>query len=134
MPDNISFASLCVRDPEYRTYNAPHQIPIVPASSFVFDSIEQGMALFEGTEEGHIYGRFGNPTVDAAAEKIARLEAAGTGREAFGLLTSSGMGAIHVALAGLLRSGAAVLTQADLYGGTTNLIKDLLGPLGIDHH
>lgn len=134
MPADISFASLCVRDPEYRSFNPPHQIPIVPASSFVFDSIEQGMDLFDGKEEGHIYGRFGNPTVDAAATKIAALEAAGTGREAFGLLTSSGMGAIHVALAGLLRPGAAVLTQADLYGGTTNLIKDLLGPLGIEYY
>jgi methionine-gamma-lyase len=134
MPTDISFASLCVRDPEYRSSNPPHQIPIVPASSFVFDSIEQGMALFDGVEEGHIYGRFGNPTVDAAAAKIAALEAAGAGRAAYGLMTSSGMGAIHVVLAGLLRPGAAVLTQADLYGGTTNLIKDLLGPLGIEYY
>jgi methionine-gamma-lyase len=134
MPTDISFASLCVRDPEYRSLNPPHQIPIVPASSFIFDSIEQGMAIFDGREEGHIYGRFGNPTVDAAAAKIAALEAVGTGQPAFGLLTSSGMGAIHVVLAGLLRPGSAVLTQADLYGGTTNLIKDLFGPLGIEYY
>ncbi|PHI18136.1 hypothetical protein CEQ90_19515 [Lewinellaceae bacterium SD302] len=115
--------SRCVRDPEYKAANPAHQIPIVAASSFVFDSIEQGLDIFDGKTEGHVYGRFGNPTIDAAAQKIADMEAHGTGIPAYGLFTSSGMSAIATTLLACVPAGQKVLCQQDLYGGTTNLIQ-----------
>jgi len=123
--------SISARDPQWEAGNAPHQLPIYAASSFVFDSIEQGIAIFEGEQPGNIYSRFGNPTVTAVADKIALLESRGLAVPAFGLLTSSGMAAISVLALGLLKSGDSLVTQADLYGGTVALFRDILQPLGI---
>ena len=121
----MQLSSRAVRDPEFPSYNPPHQIPLVAASSFVFDTIEQGEAIFDGAETGHIYGRFGNPTVDAAAQKIAALEGYGLEEEPGGLFCSSGMAAIATVLLGVCEPGDVVLTQADLYGGTTSLLQQL---------
>ena len=121
----MTLHSTTVRDPEYPALNPPHQIPLVAASSFVFDSIEQGMGIFGGEQPGHIYGRFGNPTIDAAANKIAALEGHGLETPAAGLFCSSGMSAIATVFLGVCGAGEGVLTQADLYGGTTGLLEQL---------
>lgn len=129
--DQYAPATISAQDPEWTQGNPPHQLPIYAASSFAFDSIEQGIAIFEGTSSGNIYSRFGNPTVDSVAKKIAQLETNGTALQAEGLLTSSGMAAISTLALGLLQPGDTVLTQADLYGGTIALFRDVLQPLGI---
>ena len=126
----MKFSSLSVRDPRVEQYNAPHQVPIVAASSFVFNDLQQGEDIFGGSEPGHIYGRFGNPTVDAAARKIAELEGYGIDRPTHGLFCASGMAAISTAIMGTCKAGDAILTPADLYGGTSSLI-DQLGSCGI---
>jgi len=122
---NMTIDSLSVRDPQFQNLNPPHQIPLVAASSFVFDSIEEGMAIFSGEQPGHVYGRFGNPTIDAVAEKIAALEGFGLDQPTAGLFCSSGMAAIATVMLGLCEPGDTVLTQADLYGGTTSLLQQL---------
>ncbi len=127
----MKLASLSVKDPRLTQHNPPHQVPLVAASSFVFESIEQGMDIFDGVQAGHIYGRFGNPTVDAAADKIAALESHGTGVEAYGLFCASGMAAISTVLLGLCKAGDTILSQEDLYGGTSALI-DSLSPRGVN--
>lgn len=119
----MTLSSASVRDPEFRNLNPPHQIPLVAASSFVFDSIEQGMAIFGGEQDGHVYGRFGNPTIDAAAAKIAALEGHDLDQPAAGLFCASGMAAIANVFLGVCEAGEGVLTQADLYGGTTGLLQ-----------
>ncbi len=118
-------SSLTVRDPAVAQHNPPHQVPLVAASSFVFESIEQGMDIFDGREPGYIYGRFGNPTVDAAAQKIADLEGYGLDQACYGLFCASGMAAISTTLVALCDSGQVILSQGDLYGGTANLIETL---------
>lgn len=125
-------SSISARDPEWTAGNPPHQLPIYAASSFIFDSIEQGIDIFDGKVPGNIYSRFGNPTVDAVAAKIAQLESRGLENTALGLLTSSGMAAISLLGIGLLKPGDKLLTQSDLYGGTVALFRDILQPLGIE--
>src|SRR3954462_1702130 len=67
------------------------------------------------------YGRFRNPTVDVAADEVARLE----GAEA-AFMTSSGMGAIATSLLSLLRSGDRVVAAQQVYGDTRDLlVRDL---------
>ncbi len=134
MKKQIGFGSLCVQEPEERRSTRPHQLPIYAASSFAFNSIEEGMEVFLGNQPGHIYSRFGNPTIDAVAEKIAQLEVHGSASKATALLTSSGMAAISTLLLGLLKSGEAILTQGNLYGGATALFRDVLQPLQIGYH
>ena len=125
IPLPVTLDSLAIRDPHFPGHNPPHQIPLVAASSFVFDTIEEGMAIFGGEQPGHVYGRFGNPTIDAAANKIAALEGFGLEEEAAGMFCSSGMSAIATVFLGVCEAGEVVLTQADLYGGTTGLLQQL---------
>lgn len=54
--------------------------PIFQASTFVFDSAEQGGRRFAGQESGFIYSRLGNPTTSQLEQKIALLEGGRTAR------------------------------------------------------
>jgi len=125
------FGSLCVKDIEAVITTKPHQLPIYATSSFEFESIDQGIDIFTGKTEGHVYARYGNPGIDVVAKKIARLEAFGSDHDAWALMTSSGMSAISTLIMGLAKSGDKILTQNDLYGGTSELFNKLFRPLGI---
>ena len=48
--------------------------PIYQTSTFAFESTGQGAARFAGEEQGYIYSRMGNPTVEALEKSIAALE------------------------------------------------------------
>lgn len=124
--------SLTVKErPDNRT-TAPHVLPIYATSSFAFDDINQGIEIFKNIESGHVYSRYANPTVDTVAAKIAELETHGLGLEASAVMTSSGMSAISTLLLGVLKSGDKVLTQGNLYGGTTELLTAVFGQFGIE--
>jgi len=73
------------------------------------------------------YGRFRNPTVDVAADEVARLEEA---EAAF--MTSSGMGAIATSLLTLLRAGDRVVAAQQVYGDTRDLLVRDLPAWGFD--
>jgi cystathionine beta-lyase/cystathionine gamma-synthase len=73
------------------------------------------------------YSRFSNPTVEAAAEEVARLE-----RGEAALMTSSGMAAIATTLVTLLQAGNSVVTARELYGDTHDLFARDLPRLGVD--
>jgi methionine-gamma-lyase len=128
----MKFDSLTVKEhPENRT-TAPHILPIYATSSFDFEDIDQGIEIFKNIESGHAYSRYANPTVDTVAAKIAALEAYGLDIEASAVMTSSGMSAIATLFLGTLRSGDKVLSQGNLYGGTTELLKSIFGQFGIE--
>lgn len=63
---------------------------ILPAmfltSGYAYDSAEQAAARMAGDEEGYVYSRYGNPTNQMLAERLALLEGAETCR-----VTASGM-------------------------------------------
>ncbi len=125
------FGSTCVHDPKLPKQNDPHVFPIYATSSFDFESIQQGIDIFSKKESGYIYSRFDNPTIQLVAEKIARLENHGGEQTAYGLLLSSGMAAISTLCLALLKPGDSILTQGNLYGGTTELFSQVLDPLKI---
>ena len=128
----MHFESLSVREwPDPRT-TRPHVLPIYATSSFDFDDIEQGIRIFANEEQGHTYSRYGNPTVEATAAKIAALESFDSDINAIGLMTNSGMAAIEVLTGGLLKQGDKILTQPNLYGGTTELLQKILSNRGIE--
>ncbi len=133
MKKALGFGSVCAREWKEKRFNPSHQLPIHATSSFVFESLEEGMAIFSGRQEGHIYGRFGNPTIDTVAEKIAALEGYGLADQPVAYLLSSGMAAISTLAIGLLRPGDKILTQGNIYGGTTSLFSQILTPLGIGY-
>lgn len=124
--------SLTVKErPDNRT-TAPHVLPIYATSSFAFEDIGQGIEIFKNIESGHVYSRYANPTVDTAAAKIADLETHGLGLEAYAMMTSSGMSAISTLLLGVLKAGDKILTQGNLYGGTTELLTAVFGQFGVE--
>ncbi|MDB5253836.1 MAG: PLP-dependent transferase [Flaviaesturariibacter sp.] len=114
-------------DPRYA-----HLVPIYASSTYVYDTAEQGMRRFSGEEPGYIYGRWGNPTITEAEQKIAALETFGLDMEAKGILHSSGMAAIATLFLGTLKAGDKILTHYSLYGGTDELANKLLPGLGIE--
>jgi methionine-gamma-lyase len=132
MKKEIGFGSFCVHEFKDQRTTKPHQLPLYATSSFELESIEQGIEIFTGKEKGHVYGRYGNPTIDTVAEKIAQMEAHGLDMEASGILVSSGMSAISTLLLSILKSGDKILTQGNLYGGTTELLTKVMGPFEVE--
>lgn len=128
---NINFKTLCVTEHKDTKTTPPHQLPIYATSSFVFDEVEDSIEIFTGAKSGHVYSRYGNPTIDTVAEKIAELEGNGCAERPFAFLTSSGMSAISTLLYSILNTGDAILTQANIYGGTTELFNKVLSRHGI---
>lgn len=113
-------------DPRYA-----HLVPIYASSTYVYDTAEQGMNRFGGKEEGYIYGRWGNPTVTEAEEKIAALETFGLNLPVKAIVHASGMAAISTLLLSTLKAGDKILSHYSLYGGTEELINKILPNLGI---
>lgn len=131
------FGSLCVHGGHVMDPNHAHLTPIYASSTFVFDSAEQGMNRFRGTEPGYIYSRWGNPSFTEAEQKIAALEtfglqaADGSPLKAKALLHASGMAALSTLFFSQLQAGDAVLSHRSLYGGTDELLQKTLPPLGV---
>ena len=115
------------KDPMYA-----HQVPIYASSTYVFDEAEQGMRRFSGKEEGYIYSRWGNPTMTEAEEKISALETFGLNRQVKGILHASGMAAITTLMLATLKPGDKILTHFSLYGGTNELLSNILPGLKIE--
>jgi cystathionine beta-lyase/cystathionine gamma-synthase len=104
----------------------PLTTPIYETTTFVFDSAQEVRDYNEGRSDKYLYTRYGNPTVSAVEQKLAKLELADTA-----MLLSSGQAATTTALLGLLKSGDEIVCSSAIYGGTLHLIADLLPKFGI---
>ncbi len=100
--------------------------PLYQTSTFAFDSPDQGAARFKGEEEGYIYTRLANPTIDRLEEKIAALEG-GAGA----LACSTGMGAIATLYFSLLSAGDHVVATSSLYGPSRTLLEKQFSRFGV---
>ncbi len=124
----------CVSDHKLSESGQSHVIPIHATSSYSYRSIQDSIDVFEGKKEGHVYSRFSNPTVSEVENKLASLEAHGTQHDASCWLTSSGLAAISTFAMSMLREGDEVLTQPDLYGGTTEVFNKIVTKCGNKIH
>jgi len=115
-----------------------HLTPIFATSTFTFDTAEDGMDSFAGTDKTRVYSRWGNPTFTAAEETIAALEAFGlkddNGQplQLKALLHSSGQAAMSTLFLSNLKAGDAILSHYSLYGGTQELMTKVLAATGIE--
>ena len=107
------------------------EAPLHLASAFAFDDAAQAAAAFRGENEHYIYGRWGNPTVDALGRKLAALEAPGSGDAIAACVTASGMAAISATLLTLCEAGDAVVAPRSMYGEAARLLRERLPRLGI---
>ncbi|MEK7363737.1 MAG: PLP-dependent transferase, partial [candidate division NC10 bacterium] len=101
--------------------------PLYQTNVFVFDSMAQVEAVWEGKEPGFVYGRYGTPNHAMLETMVAELE-----RGEAAVACASGMGATTALILGLLRRGDHLVAARDLYGSTTALFTDEVGRLGIE--
>ncbi len=101
--------------------------PVHLTSTFVFKNADHGTGCFAGTDEGYIYTRLGNPTLDLLGEKIAAIE----GAEA-GLTAASGMAALAAVAMTLCRPGDNFVACNSLYGGTFALFNRHMRDFGVE--
>lgn len=132
------FETICIHGGHKAESNRAHLTPIYASSTYTFDSAEQGVDIFLGKEKGYVYGRFGNPTINEAEEKIAMMEAyklkdsQGNPLQLKAILHASGMAAITTMLLSNLKAGEKIITHHSLYGGTQELIDKVLPDLGME--
>lgn len=104
----------------------PLTTPVYETTTFLFENAAEVRAYNEGKSPKFLYSRYGNPTVLAVEQTIARLE----GSES-AMLLSSGQAATTTALMALVAAGDEVVCSAAIYGGTLHLLSDLLAKFGV---
>lgn len=115
-----------IREQADRSSFREHAVPLYLTSSFIFDSAEQGRAIFAEEEEGNVYSRYSNPNTTEFINKVCAME----GAEA-GLAFSSGMAAVFTSFAGLLKSGDHIVSCRAIFGSTHQLFTKLFPRWGI---
>ncbi|MDH5475775.1 MAG: aminotransferase class I/II-fold pyridoxal phosphate-dependent enzyme [Cyclobacteriaceae bacterium] len=126
--ENLHFETLAIRNQTAQTLQKEHSSPLYLTSSFTFDSAEEGAALFNGDAEGNLYSRFSNPNCDEFTNKLKVLE----NTEA-GIATATGMAAVFVTFASLLKAGDHVVASSAIFGNSLNILKAILPNYGIEH-
>ena len=118
--------SKIIREQAPRSATREHSVPLYLTSSFIFDSAEQGRAVFAGEEEGTIYSRYSNPNTTEFINKVCIMEGAEDG-----LAFSSGMAAVFASFAGFVRSGDHIVSAGAIFGSTHQLFTELFPRWGI---
>jgi O-succinylhomoserine sulfhydrylase len=126
-PADWATATKAIRAGSHRTEFGEHSEAMFLTSSFVFDNAAQAAARFAGTEEGNVYARFTNPSVQMFEQRLAVLE-----DMEYCLATSSGMAAITTTCMGLLNAGDHIIASKALFGATVQLFVNILSRFGIE--
>ncbi|MBG0782337.1 MAG: aminotransferase class I/II-fold pyridoxal phosphate-dependent enzyme [Bacteroidales bacterium] len=101
--------------------------PIYQTSTFKFESAEHGAKCFSGEEDGYIYTRIGNPTINELENAVANLES-GYG----GIATSSGMAAVNIVYLAFLGAGKHLVAHNSLYGPSRAIMESLYPKFGVE--
>jgi O-succinylhomoserine sulfhydrylase len=123
----MEFSTKAIRTGYTQTQQKEHSEAIFPTSSFTFDSAEEAARTFAKEQNGNVYARFTNPTVDAFSSRLATLENA-----EFGIATSSGMAAIFATIMSLLKSGDHLVASKSMFGTTIVLLNNFVKNYGIE--
>lgn len=92
--------------------------PVHPSVAFAYEDARDLAEVFQNKRKGFAYGRQNNPTVEALAQKITKMEQ-GLATVVFG----TGMAAIGSTLLALLRQGDHIVSSAFLFGNTNSLFN-----------
>jgi methionine-gamma-lyase len=101
--------------------------PLVLSSAFGFASADEAAGAFQGKNEAYIYGRWGNPTVEALEAKLAALE----GTED-ACATASGMAAVSGVVLAYCATGDHVVAPRSMYAESARLLRERLPRFGVD--
>lgn len=126
--EDRNFETDAIRAQSERSSNQEHSVPLYLTSSFVFESAEHARALFADEVQGNIYTRYSNPNSNEFIEKMCLLE----GTED-GVATASGMAAMYVSMAALLKSGDHILASRSVFGSTHQILNTLFPRFNISY-
>jgi cystathionine beta-lyase/cystathionine gamma-synthase len=104
----------------------PHAPPIYLSSVYECEDPQQADDLLSGRVAGYVYARDAHPNADMLAERCRELHGAERAT-----VTSSGMGALALALVTQLHSGEHLVASNQLYGRSRSLLVEEAGRLGI---
>jgi cystathionine beta-lyase/cystathionine gamma-synthase len=99
--------------------------PIFQSTTFELDASTYDDIARTGGTETWWYTRLGNPTVDAAAAKVALLEGAQAAQ-----VFASGMAAITTTVMAAVPAGGRIVAARELYGETFTLLSQVLPTAG----
>lgn len=119
--------TICVQGGYEPKATEPRVLPIVQSTTYKYDDPDFVERLFNLEEEGHLYSRISNPTVEALEKKFCMLEGGVSA-----VATSTGQAAILNAVLNICKNGDHIISAQTLYGGTVNLFKINLKKMGID--
>ena len=127
MADNWGDSTKLVRGGLNRSQHGETAEALYLTSGFCYDSAETAEARFNGDDEGFVYGRYGNPTVEMFEERLRLLEGS---ESCYG--TASGMAAVWGALSSHLRAGDHIVAAKALFGSCYQIITNILPRFGVD--
>ncbi len=122
-----AFETLAVRAGVVRSEFNEHAEALYLTSSFVFDDAAQAAQRFSGEDDGMVYSRYTNPTVQMLETRLAALEGAQCC-----VATSSGMSAILGVVMSLMQGGEHVVASRSLFGATVQLFNGVLKRFGVE--
>lgn len=125
--DDYAMDTMCVHSGICEDPTGAVVTPIYQTSTFKFHDTEHGARLFKGQEEGYIYTRMRNPTIEGMEKSIAALE---DGAAALGC--GSGMAAIHTLFAATLAAGDHIVCSESVYGPTVSLLNNIFSRFGVE--
>ena len=92
--------------------------PIHTSVAFAYEDARELAEVFQNKRKGYAYGRQNNPTIEALAQKITKLE-----QGLASVIFATGMAAIGSTLLSLLRQGDHIISSAYLFGNTNSLFN-----------
>ena len=119
--------TLAVRGGMHRTPFQEMAEPIFLTQGYVYDSAAQAEAAFNGEIDRYQYSRYGNPTVTMFEERLAAME----GAEAC-FATATGMAAVFVSLAAILKQGSRLVAAKALFGSSLVVFNEYFAGWGIE--
>jgi O-succinylhomoserine sulfhydrylase len=94
---------------------------------YVYETAESAEARFKGEDQGFIYSRYANPTVDMFEKRMCALEGAEDARA-----TATGMAAVSAALLCQVQAGDHVVAARALFGSCRWVIEKLMPQYGVE--
>ena len=118
--------TLAVRGGMHRTAFEEMAEPIFMTQGYVYSTAAEAEAAFSGELNRYQYSRYGNPTVTMFQERLALIEGA---EECFA--TATGMAAVFVSLASILKQGSRLVAARALFGSSLAVFNDYFAGWGI---
>lgn len=124
----MGFNSKLVHAGDYQDEFGSAIVPIYQTSTFSFRNAQHGADLFSGKEDGYIYTRIGNPTINALENKLAELE---NGYR--GIALASGMAAVTTVYMALLKQGDHLISTDAVYGPSRSVMESHFSKFGVEY-